>query len=268
MKNKTHNKKSNEENEIMKKEDIKILKNNKNIFIDLFDINKNNQKLITNNNNKSINNNNSKDNNIIIKENKEIIIKENYLEKNNQSEDSDDDDSNIFNFINNKTNLNNSSSHLFDYLYNIDENKKNLKNETFFEQIKIKNNDNYYSGFLFYHEYFFRFSPDRNIIENFNKNCSVQLNYYNFGLFNIFKIKKIGDDLYVIKTKDKRKIIFKSSQSLINKIYNIYTLKKEFEYLNYAFFFKNEILNKKIIYEKDGWNLYNIEKEFLRQKIP
>ena len=267
MKN-IHYKKSIEENEIMQKEDKKILKNYKNIFIDLFNDNK--QKLIINenNNNSNENNNNSNENNIIIKENKKIIIKENYLENNNQTDESDEEDNNnIFNFINNK-NSNNSSSHLFDYLYNTDNNKKNLSNETFFEQIKIKNNENYYSGFLFYHEYFFRFSPDRNIIENFNKNCSVQLNYYNFGLFNIYNIKKIGDDLYVIKTKDKRKIIFKSSQSLINKIYNIYTLKKEFEYLNYAFFFKNEILNKKIIYEKDGWNLYNIEKEFSRQKIP
>ena len=261
------NKKSNEENKLMQKEDKKILNNNKNIFIKIFDFNNNKQKLINDNNNT---NNNNNLNDIIIKKNKQLIIKENYIENNNQSDESDDDvnNNNIFNFINNKNNLNNNSSHLFEFLYNTNNNNNNKETNPFFEQIKIKNNDNYYSGFLFYHEYFFRFSPDRNIIENFNKNCSVQLNYYNFGLFNIHKIKKLGDDLYSIKTKDKRKIIFKSSQSLINKINNIFILKKEFEYLNYAFFFKNDILNKKIIYEKDGWNLFNTEKEFSRQKIP
>ena len=49
---------------------------------------------------------------------------------------------NIFNFINNKNNSNNNSSHLFEFLYNTNNNNNNKETNPFFEQIKIKNNDN------------------------------------------------------------------------------------------------------------------------------
>ena len=142
--------------------------------------------------------------------------------------------------------------------------KENLESSTTDCKLYDKKNNVYVKGQLNVDE---RFNVSFKVDENSSDKLYYNKKYYTFSLLSIKNtIKNIDDNTLEINLKDNRYFLFKLSK--INKALN--------EALDFALpnistsYFKNAITRKKLLnkeFKINGWDLYNFDKEFERQKV-
>ena len=112
-----------------------------------------------------------------------------------------------------------------------------------------------------------KFNFDKKVLSEFVKLVHFTPKYFEFPIFYVFKGKydqEIHTTSLVLKDYRSFKIISKNNR-IYKKLFE--TFKNKVDFYRYAYFYKEIQMKKNIVYEKDGWKLYNPVKEYTRQGI-
>ena len=190
----------------------------------------------------------------------------------------------LFSNISNNNNINNNEEKKIDkkekipFFSNISnnnierENNKNLNLisekylNTFKSSMKLIEESNTYNGDLEYKNFKLSFIPYENNINQFYHKSIYQPKSYTFSIFQIDKIKYLGQKIR-IHLKDKRIFEF-NTESVLNfqtKIMGLIIPHDPSNYFQFALYYKNKLSN--LNYQINGWEIYNIENEFYRQDL-
>ena len=106
-----------------------------------------------------------------------------------------------------------------------------------------------------------------NDMDSFN-DIHFTSDYFNFSQYYINNVKYNSDTKNtLIKLKDYRSYKIQTKDDYFYKIIQFHP-EERIEYFRYAFYYLGIQTQKEIKYPINGWNLYDPEKEFNRQKVP
>ena len=112
-----------------------------------------------------------------------------------------------------------------------------------------------------------KFNFDKKVLSEFVKIVHFTPKYFEFPIFYVFKGKyDEATHITSLVLKDYRSFkIISNNNKIYKKLFETFNNKVDF--YRYAQFYKEIQMKKNIVYEKDGWKLYNPVEEYTRQGV-